>query len=289
MIIRHSASRRLHAHVDCFRIDEDSTPRSKTSVEEAAIELFWTVKLMRVPSTSRYLAALKQIRNLVTPLQWRLLEAHYLAPDHTASAQEIALAAGKSWRVTNSSYGRLGTNLRRVLGQPLAMGEQQSTILAFFERPNESFRFWRLVMHPSLATAIRRLRWFGAEDVGTQSFSAQLDTISALEGEQQRTLMIHRHREISLRRAKLDSFRGEHDGRLFCEVPGCGFDFETTYGELGNGFAEVHHLRPLGELGRPVSTTLRDLAVVCANCHRMVHRGGGCRSIEGIIPKSTSR
>jgi hypothetical protein len=32
-------------------------------------------------------------------------------------------------------------------------------------------------------------------------------------------------------------------GRLRCEV--CGFDFSATYGALGEGFCEVHHLVPL--------------------------------------------
>jgi predicted HNH restriction endonuclease len=139
-------------------------------------------------------------------------------------------------------------------------------------------------MHSSLAIAIRELGWFGAEDAGTNPFNALSDNLSALEGEQQRTLQLHRHREISLRRAKLDAFRREHSGRLYCEVSGCGFEFERVYGELGTGFAEVHHLRPLSELRQPVSTTFADLAVVCANCHRMIHRNGGCRPLEGLIP-----
>ncbi len=61
----------------------------------------------------------------------------------------------------------------------------------------------------------------------------------------------------------------EATGRLECEV--CGFDFFETYGERGNGFAECHHKLPLSHGTR--STYLRDLAVVCANCHRMLHRG----------------
>jgi predicted HNH restriction endonuclease len=245
---------------------------------------------MRVPSASKYRTALKQIRARITPLQWRLLEAHYLAPDHTASSQEIALAAGKPWQVTNRHYGGLAKNLRRSLGQPLATsGEQQSTILAFFEPPNEYSRFWRWAMHAPLAAAIRELGWFGAGDVGTDSFNAQPDGLTAVEGQQQRRLVIHRQRETSLRRAKLDAFRREHDGRLICEVPGCGFDFQKVYGELGSGFAELHHLRPLSELDQPISTTLADLAVVCANCHRMIHRHNGCRALETIILDQTSR
>ncbi len=59
-------------------------------------------------------------------------------------------------------------------------------------------------------------------------------------------------------------------GRLECE--GCGFDFLATYGERGRGFAECHHKLPLSSGTR--MTYLRDLAIVCANCHRMLHRGG---------------
>lgn len=59
-------------------------------------------------------------------------------------------------------------------------------------------------------------------------------------------------------------------GRLECEV--CGFDFFARYGMSGKGFCEVHHLQPLAQKGRR-KTTLDDLAVVCSNCHRIMHRG----------------
>jgi len=58
-------------------------------------------------------------------------------------------------------------------------------------------------------------------------------------------------------------------GRLECEA--CGFDFLASYGERGRGFAECHHKLPLADGTR--TTYLRDLAIVCANCHRMLHRG----------------
>ncbi|WP_422110022.1 hypothetical protein [Bradyrhizobium elkanii] len=28
---------------------------------------------------------------------------------------------------------------------------------------------------------------------------------------------------------------------------------------------------------------LKDLAIVCANCHAMIHTGGQCRPLEGLI------
>jgi len=57
-----------------------------------------------------------------------------------------------------------------------------------------------------------------------------------------------------------------------------------VYGELGAGFAEVlHHLRPLAEMDGPVETMLDDPAVVCVNCHRMLHLGGECRAMKGLV------
>lgn len=58
-----------------------------------------------------------------------------------------------------------------------------------------------------------------------------------------------------------------------CQV--CDFDFRKTYGELGDGFIEAHHLRPLGTLDEGSVVKLsaeHDFAVLCSNCHRMIHR-----------------
>lgn len=59
-------------------------------------------------------------------------------------------------------------------------------------------------------------------------------------------------------------------GCLCCEA--CGFDFSVIYGALGEGFCEIHHLVPLSTTSESVTTTLEDLAVLCSNCHRVIHR-----------------
>ena len=59
-------------------------------------------------------------------------------------------------------------------------------------------------------------------------------------------------------------------GKLFCEV--CGFDFKKTYGPRGDGFIECHHKIPLHEDTEVRITKLDDLALLCSNCHRMIHR-----------------
>ena len=55
----------------------------------------------------------------------------------------------------------------------------------------------------------------------------------------------------------------------------CRFDFVNTYGELGEGYIEAHHLKSLSllEEGVPVTYDVKnDFVVLCANCHRMIHR-----------------
>ena len=72
----------------------------------------------------------------------------------------------------------------------------------------------------------------------------------------------------------------------------CGFNFQKTYGDLGRGFIEVHHLKPLGETEEEAEVNpVTDLIPLCANCHRMIHRGkDGAISLDElrVIVKNTS-
>ncbi len=91
----------------------------------------------------------------------------------------------------------------------------------------------------------------------------------ASEGQRQLRAHYARERSPRLRRDKLDAFRKAH-GRLFCEL--CGFEASAYDPEPFTDRAfEVHHKSPLASASGPVRTTLADLAVLCANCHRAVH------------------
>ena len=60
---------------------------------------------------------------------------------------------------------------------------------------------------------------------------------------------------------------------LRCQA--CDLDFEERYGKIGKGFIEAHHLKPIAKLEEGVAVTYdvaADFAVLCANCHRMIHR-----------------
>jgi hypothetical protein len=59
-------------------------------------------------------------------------------------------------------------------------------------------------------------------------------------------------------------------GGLLCQV--CGFDFRQRYGNVGQGYIEAHHTVPVKDLPEGAKTRVEDIALVCANCHRMLHR-----------------
>ena len=151
-------------------------------------------------------------------------------------------------------------------------------------RTGQSQRRW-VDKHPQLQRVFERLKVDLPRIVscGTdQTFSG----ITALEGQSRKLLVRHRKREAKLRLAKIAIALKANKGRLVCEVPRCGFDFLLVYGDIGRGYAHVHHLRPLAgmdELGE--ATSLEDLALVCANCHSMIHNGGHCRDLATLIPE----
>lgn len=56
----------------------------------------------------------------------------------------------------------------------------------------------------------------------------------------------------------------------------CLFRYSDRYGDIGKEFIEVHHLNPLSERSKAAEdrrlTSLKQVSVLCANCHRMIHR-----------------
>jgi len=84
--------------------------------------------------------------------------------------------------------------------------------------------------------------------------------------------VLHRRRERSrqiVEKKKTAALKAVGD--IICEA--CDFSYLTRYGERGRGYIECHHIRPVESLGDGTPTRLSNLALLCANCHRMVHAG----------------
>ena len=69
-------------------------------------------------------------------------------------------------------------------------------------------------------------------------------------------------------------------GKLRCQS--CGLEPDTIYGARGDSCIEAHHLVPIEELLPDSVTTIADLAMVCASCHRIVHSVKPCLPLEQV-------
>lgn len=99
------------------------------------------------------------------------------------------------------------------------------------------------------------------------AFVQEIDSV--VEGQDRLIQHIRRERKRNLILAKrADVLR--RTGRLRCEA--CGFDSRRKYPWIEQDFAEVHHKQPMSGADGPRRTAMADLAILCANCHRMIHR-----------------
>jgi 5-methylcytosine-specific restriction protein A len=154
-------------------------------------------------------------------------------------------------------------------------------------------------MRPEVAQALEILGWVeGANALVPEEIAAtpnlveselpdlDLLNLTAREGRLRFVEHLRRERNRTIIQAKKRQVL-HTTGQLTCEV--CGFNFEQVYGHVGQGFCEVHHKVPLAASGTEITTTLEDLAILCSNCHRMVHRTNPFKSIEELKRLVTSR
>lgn len=105
------------------------------------------------------------------------------------------------------------------------------------------------------------------EQTNSQTFDTEFN--SAPEGK--RKLIKHYVRERNKKLVKeKKKKRLSETGELRCEI--CGFSFVEKYGEYGSTFIEAHHTKPISEMKDGEVTKIEDLALVCSNCHRMIHK-----------------
>ena len=89
---------------------------------------------------------------------------------------------------------------------------------------------------------------------------------------------LRRERDPKLKGKKLKDAK-RHGIELVCEA--CGFDFHATYGARGDDYIECHHRTPLSVTGK-THTRPADLALICSNCHRMIHRTRDWLTVEQV-------
>ncbi|MDG4850914.1 HNH endonuclease, partial [Peribacillus frigoritolerans] len=95
------------------------------------------------------------------------------------------------------------------------------------------------------------------------------DDIGFPEGKKHLKRHIERERNPKVIKLAKHRFKEKY-GSVFCEI--CSFDFYKQYGKIGEDFIEGHHTIPVSELEEGQITRVEDIALVCSNCHRMLHK-----------------
>lgn len=233
--------------------------------------------------TERYVDAINEIRARgLSKEHLAMLRVHWAAPRRTVSMAQLARAAAyPEGHFANIQYGSLASRIAKYAGIRLPANWIALNAVATWSDDSRDPRgHFAFTMRPGLAAALEELHLTD----NAQAPDESNDITDLMEGEEWEAVVRHREREQRLRAAKIAAaIAASRDGRLRCEVPKCEFDFEAVYGSTGAGYAHVHHLRPLASLVAPERTRLADLAVVCANCHAMIHRFGASRPLKGLI------
>jgi len=198
---------------------------------------------------------------------------HPTADQTHPAVQELSLLLNRLW---GADLGQ--ANRRNATGVSMKLGNFQRLDPAYLARGRKGLAHggrgdqdvWNDFAsdRPRLratAAAIRAALEQAPEIVTAPDTSADVE---AAEGAVLSRMHHYRERDASLARKRKEQAKAVH-GRLVCEA--YDFDFAEVYGSRGNGFIEVHHTKALETLKPGAKTKLTELAILCANCHRMVH------------------
>lgn len=183
-------------------------------------------------------------------------------------AEALGVAGASSYRNANGVYMKL-MNFRRIDPEVLAEGRVGLTRGNKDERPVwDEFAMDR----PRLAAVAAAIR-ATVEEEGTRNGMLggpdEPDLAEAPEGRVLTRLHRYRERNRELTKAKKKQVLKQR-GRLECEA--CTFAFVDKYGVAGEGVIDCHHTNPVHTLGEEGGVTrVEDLALLCSNCHRILH------------------
>jgi predicted HNH restriction endonuclease len=234
------------------------------------------------PSVAEYARAIaatleRSVNAPIIEMEREILRLNYQSPGRSLSRTELSARLGYSKpAASNLSYGGLAKEIALQLGVE-QVGKSRTDwwkVLATREASNEGFA-WKL--RPQVASALEQLglvdKWKDGNSIPDLDIST--DIAAGIEGRLILRTHLSRERNAAIVRAKKASADS-----LQCEV--CGFDSLAMYGEE---YCETHHLFAFSEMNAStevVETSLDDLAIVCANCHRMLHRTNPPRTLDQL-------
>jgi 5-methylcytosine-specific restriction protein A len=233
---------------------------------------------MRSPNWSRdelILAFELYMRNPKSPPGKESFEVQELSRTLNALGKALGVQGETDYRNINGAYMKV-MNFRRFDPDMIAAGK------VGLSRGNKD----EALVWSKFALDVPRLRQT-AENIKSLIGSeqdrpyplVQFDLEEAEEGRLLTVTHLRRERNPKLVQARKNLALKE-TGQLRCEA--CDLHFGERYGTHGEGFIEVHHTQPLHTLTEGQKTNVKDLALVCSNCHRMIHRKRPWLSVEDV-------
>lgn len=206
-----------------------------------------------------YAAQAEKLRKRVSVLP------EYLRPVRRLNEKDMRLATG-----SRTDY---------VLRRPLDLSECDRPIYEEYEKSGEEYAYYGVYEsalpenEESVQGIVARATSFFEHVIKSHPLTARSqekvheDDYAHIENRQvvQQHLARERNRTLAAQCHRRDNYR--------CQV--CEMTFREVYGDIGKAYAETHHIVPLSRLTDTVESSLNDLATVCANCHRMLHKLDG--------------
>jgi 5-methylcytosine-specific restriction protein A len=213
-----------------------------------------------------------------------LLSFLFFAPQCEATAPQLteALGYGDKPGPANAILGNLGKRIAKDLGVILPERENSSPgwwqLIAHGEQRDEGF-VW--LLRENLADALIELDLLNDAEAKLFPEVVQVDS-TFYEGKTKIVTVNSFERNPIARKLCIKHYGSK------CAV--CGLEFEYFYGDIGEGFIHVHHLKEISSVGKEYKINpVEDLRPVCPNCHAMLHQKKPAFSIEelqGMIGKT---
>jgi hypothetical protein len=233
-----------------------------------------------IPTPEKFAATFDEMRRAgtLTDIDREMLLCHYKAPGQSLTTGQMSSLMGWRGQYANRRYGELGRKLGATI--PWVPTEREGfdgfhvSTLILGSRPDALF-VWTL--RPQLSDALERLGWVSPAEKNPEPLPPPARDGSRGVTERGRYLW------------QLTQERNSSASKLAKQVHGyrcqaCGMNFEERYGDLGRNFIEAHHLAPLSQLDYEQARVYGpgDFAVLCSNCHEMIHRMQDLSDVTGL-------
>ena len=220
---------------------------------------------------------------------WKSIDANFV-PDTYAG--DLIRAMGNSLPLARNVFGSLAISFNE-LGNRIKISINGSLVPKISELPPAPWNKFELSVRrlTDAVTESDDVLQSSAEEIASACLALILSLLPLEEAENASTplyesglpegactkVTVNKYERSPVNRALCIAAHGS-----VCHV--CSFDFGKVYGQLGQGYIEVHHRIPVSRMGASyVIDPIRDLVPLCSNCHSAVHQTDPPFELETLI------